>query len=486
VTEATNSYSKEVNQVAWEGSTSYLQTNGSRHNWVFRAETHEEMLAWYHDIEQLVQLPNMSLSQRQTFIASHAPEDTGDHHRQSGSSSPGLDEDEADEVPYSQSHSIEEPSQQSPQRPAPGGSFPSETRLEDAAMYDSGRHSRAASDVTSEIHPTRISRDEDVAAVFGSNHDLERPFTSTTDGSIGDDRDFSTAAMGAGVGAAATGGLIYANEHRDRQIDYNGPDIASKQTATPHEAAQYYAGTAPLTTQGNDFSTSQRQVEPLPAAAFYTTSGDSSPHIDDLSAKRRQAEQSAEHYASTTESQRQAERTAEQYNNPSLPPQFSPVPHTPDSRLQDFALGGLGGGAGVGALAYSQRPTEPNPESETARKQATKTGASSTSEIKNPNLSAAQAGTGIETKQPIELDSIPAELSSTRYTQTQIGSRSAPSTSSGNGESLAPPTNTLRRSKSKKEIVEETIAESIGNHPERGMIPGFWPETPAEEKREFR
>ena len=107
--------------VRWHGKVvrSYLQTNDSRHNWVFRAETHEEMLAWYQDIEQLVQLPNMSLSQRQTFIASHAPEDTGDHQRQSGSSSPGLDEDEADEVPYSQSHSIEEPSQRSPQRPAP-------------------------------------------------------------------------------------------------------------------------------------------------------------------------------------------------------------------------------------------------------------------------------------------------------------------------------------------------------------------------------
>jgi hypothetical protein len=444
------------------------------------------MLAWYHDIEQLVQLPHMSLSQRQTFIASHAPEDTGDHQRQSGSSSPGLDEDEADEVPYSQSHSIEEPSPQSPQRPAPGGSFPSETRLEDAAMYDSGRHSRAASDVTSEIHPARISRDEDVAAVFGSNHDLERPFTSTTDGSIGDDREFSTAAMGAGVGAAATGGLIYANEQRDRQIDYNDQNSISKQTATPHEAAQYYSGTMPLTMQRNDISTSQRQVEPLPAAAFYPNSSDFYSHVNDLSVNQRQAEQSAEFYSSTSESQRQAERTAEQYSNPSLPPQFSPVPHTPDSRLQDFALGGLAGGAGIGALAYSQRSKEPNPESEIAEKQAMKTGATPTSEIKNPNLSAAQTGTGIETKQPTELDSVPAELSSMRYTGTQIGNLNTPSTSLGDDGSLAPPTNTIRRSKSKKEIVEETIAESIGNHPERGMIPGFWPETPSEEKREFR
>src|SRR5271170_5217082 len=162
------------------------------------------MLAWYHDIEQLVQLPHMSLSQRQTFIASHAPEDL---HRQSGSTSPGLDEDEADEVPYSQINSIEETTPQSPLRPPPGGSFPSETRLDDAAMY--GRHSRAASDVTSELHPARMSREEDVGAVFGT-HELDRPHTGGTEGSIGDDGDFSAAAMGVGIGAAVAGGAMAA------------------------------------------------------------------------------------------------------------------------------------------------------------------------------------------------------------------------------------------------------------------------------------
>ena len=453
------------------GTPSLFRPNRSRHNWVFRAETHEEMLAWYHDIEQLVQLPNMSLSQRQTFIASHAPEDMADHQRQSGSSSPGLDEDEADEVPYSQVHSIEEPSPQSPLRPAPGGSFPSETRLEDAAMYGSGRHSRAASDVTSEIHPARISRDEDVAAVFGSNPDLERPFSSTTDGSIGDDKEFSTAAVGAGVGAAAVGGLMYARNNRD---DGYGNDLTehpgtSKATASPHEAAQYYAGTAPL-----------------PAAAFYSTSGNSNSHVNDLSTSQRQAEQSVEHYANITANQRQAERTAEQYSSgqgSSLPSHFNPVSQTPDSRLQDFALGGLVGGAGAGAFAYSQRSREvretPERVSETT---AIQTGAGS--------FSAAQTGTGIETKQPKDMDTLPAELngatSSTSYSGTEIGGLTASSSSTGNGQGLEPPPSTIRRSKSKKEIVEETIAESIGNHPERGMIPGFWPETPAEEKREFR
>ena len=93
------------------------------------------MLAWYHDTEQLMQLPHMSLSQRETFIASHATEDVLDRQRHSGSSSPGLDEDEADEVPYSRINSIEETTPRSPIRPPPGGSFPSETHLDAAAMY---------------------------------------------------------------------------------------------------------------------------------------------------------------------------------------------------------------------------------------------------------------------------------------------------------------------------------------------------------------
>src|SRR5271170_2776775 len=226
------------------------------------------MLAWYHDIEQLVQLPHMSLSQRQTFIASHAPEDVLDRQRQSGSASPGLDEDEADEVPYSQINSIEEATPQSPQRPPPGGSFPSETKLDDVAMY--GRHSPVGSDVTSELQPARISRDEDVAAVFGA-HDLERPMTGGTgvsQGSIGDDKDFSTGAaaamgVGAGVGAAAlAGGAVAARKHRgdeedtDQELEHGD---MSNTVAGPHEAAGYYAGT---TATNHNVGTTQGYPDP--------------------------------------------------------------------------------------------------------------------------------------------------------------------------------------------------------------------------------
>ena len=365
------------------------------------------MLAWYHDIEQLVQLPHMSLSQRQTFIASHAPEDVLDRQRQSGSSSPGLDEDEADEVPYSQINSIEEATPQSPQRPPPGGSFPSETKLDDVAMY--GRHSPVGSDVTSELQPARISRDEDVAAVFGA-HDLERPMTGGTgvsQGSIGDDKDFSTGAaaaavgVGAGVGAAAlAGGAVAARKHRgdeedtDQELEHGD---MSNTVAGPHEAAEYYAGTTAINHN-------------VGAPQGYT--------------------ESKSHGISNWVDSQQTEKGAG------------------GGGVGDAALGGfLGGMGGAAVVAAAQTDTEDKKDIDPAN----------------------ATGTGIETKPPVDKDVVPAALN---------GSTTTTATST----TLAtPPTNTIRRSKSKREIVEETIAESPGNHPERGVTPGTWPETPAHE-----
>ena len=351
-----------------------------------------------------MQLPHMSLSQRQTFIASHAPEDVLDRQRQSGSSSPGLDEDEADEVPYSQINSIEEATPQSPQRPPPGGSFPSETKLDDAAMY--GRHSPVGSDVTSELQPARISRDEDVAAVFRA-HDLERPMTRDTgvsQGSIGDDKDFSTGAaaavgVGTGVGAAAlAGGAVAARKHRgdeedtDQELEHG--DMSSTVTG-PHEAAGYYAGT---TTMNHTVGTTQGYPE------------------------------SKSHGISNWVDSQQTEKGAG------------------GGTVGEAVLGGfLGGMGGAALVSASQKDTDD-------KKDVDPTNAT---------------GSGIETKPPVDKDVVPAALNGSTPTTTST--------------LATPPTNTIRRSKSKKEIVEETIAQSPGNHPERGVTPGTWPETPAQE-----
>ena len=351
----------------------------SGHNWVFRAESHEEMLAWYHDIEQLVNLPHMSVSQRQTFIASHATEE-----RQSGSSSPGLDEDEADEVPYSQINSIEDHSPVSPQRPPPGGSFPSETQLNDAAMY--GQHSRAPSDVTSDLQPPRISRDEDVAAVFAAS-DLERP--ATQDGSIGDEQEF-TVAPGLGVAAGYTAAGYVGAKVLDHEKELHNGGV-THEVASPHDAAQVYAGTVPLT---DHVDHNIPDGHPTP---FHTNeSGGSTapqPHI----------------------------------SGPTSPDQAG------------IAFAGLAGGV-AGAAVGSAISSGHQPSSDQV------------------------APLAIETRPPKDKDVLPAELNGPTST------------------TLAPPTNTIRRSKSKKEIVEEVIADSAGNHPERGVMPGFWPATPAQEK----
>lgn len=403
-----------------------LRTYTSGHNWVFRAETHEEMLAWYHDIEQLVQLPHMSLSQRQTFIASHAPEDLVEKSRQSGSSSPGLDEDEADEVPYSHTHSIEETaSPESPQRPPPGGSFPSETKLDDEGMY--AGHSPTASDVTHDNNPpTRISTDEDVAEVFATG---PRPTTSGTQksyGSMGDDGAFTTAALGVGVGAAAVGVATAATHARakDREME-----------AGPHEAVGYYAGNVPDTELGrNDTSIGRPQfITPLPTSASQTST-----MVDPTSNQKTRG-------ISTT------------INDPvsaGLPvTEYSPASENSDIRFGNLAFGSAGGNMGGPALGSVQRPED--------------------FYFENQPTSAEVTGDAIETQPPRDSDVLPAELQNPR-TNTSV-----------DASLMAPPTsNVIKRSKSKKEIVEETIAESIGNHPERGKMPGFWPETPAEQDKD--
>ena len=328
----------------------------------------------------------MSLSQRQTFIASHAPEDVLDRQRLSGSSSPGLDEDEADEVPYSQINSIEEITPQSPVRPAPGGSFPSETKLNALAMYGgSGRHSWAESDVTNELQSGRISREDDVSPVLGS-HELDRPYTGGTQESIGDDRDFSTAAIiGAGGAVAAT----MATRHK-------GDDVH-----------QYLV-------QGDVLSSAGPQA----AAAYY-----SSPVIN-------QTEQS------------QPESTDKRFNRSQ--PSHSVTVNTGDSRSGDATIGGVFGG--VGGREIASRLHSQDHESETGCANIT--------------------GEGIETKPPVDQDVLPAELNRSTTASTLSG---------------PPLIHSIRRSKSKKEIVEETISEAMGNHPERGVTPGAWPETPASE-----
>lgn len=109
-----------------EGSSSHKfmlkgkQSSGMHrgHNWVFRAESYETMLAWYEAIKALTEKTG---EERNAYVRKHASSVSGNSAR--SVSSDGMEEDEADKVPYSAdaaSLSEQNPVEEKPQRPQPG------------------------------------------------------------------------------------------------------------------------------------------------------------------------------------------------------------------------------------------------------------------------------------------------------------------------------------------------------------------------------
>ncbi|KAI9879234.1 MAG: hypothetical protein M1830_009165 [Pleopsidium flavum] len=100
------------------------------HAWIFRAESHDTMLAWYEDIKNLTEKTG---EERKAFVRLHARSISGGSHKTGSISSDGaMDEDEADEVPYSASPSRVQqpvPNKDTPERPQPGGRFPSDLQV---------------------------------------------------------------------------------------------------------------------------------------------------------------------------------------------------------------------------------------------------------------------------------------------------------------------------------------------------------------------
>jgi hypothetical protein len=98
------------------------------HTWVFRAESYETMLAWFDDIKVLTE---KSGEERNAFVRRHASvRSTSAGSARSASSDGGLEEDEADAVPYSANVSLaNQPVRQEITRPSPGGRFPSDLNV---------------------------------------------------------------------------------------------------------------------------------------------------------------------------------------------------------------------------------------------------------------------------------------------------------------------------------------------------------------------
>jgi hypothetical protein len=103
------------------------------HAWVFRAESHDTMMAWYDDIANLI---GKTGEARNAFVRRHMRTLSGGSFRASSISSDGvMDEDEADRTPYSGNSAI---LQRAPSaagetpasRPQPGGRFPSDVQID--------------------------------------------------------------------------------------------------------------------------------------------------------------------------------------------------------------------------------------------------------------------------------------------------------------------------------------------------------------------
>ncbi|KAJ5168056.1 uncharacterized protein N7482_003650 [Penicillium canariense] len=92
------------------------------HSWVFRAESHETMMSWYEDIESLI---NKTGEARNAFVRRHVRSVSG-----RSINSEVLEDDEADQTPYSAGAVIlgqERPTSATRQ---PGGAFPSDVQID--------------------------------------------------------------------------------------------------------------------------------------------------------------------------------------------------------------------------------------------------------------------------------------------------------------------------------------------------------------------
>ncbi|KAL8683978.1 MAG: hypothetical protein Q9186_000008 [Xanthomendoza sp. 1 TL-2023] len=145
------------------------QTGGMHrgHAWVFRAESHDTMLAWFEDLKDLTEKTG---EERKAFIRRHARSISGGSHKAPSINSEGMEEDEADQVPYSATASQvdhPQPREELPERPKPGGRFPSALNL--------NRDSQVALSPSS----PSSSEDRDAVAAAGALPGSDVPFGSS-------------------------------------------------------------------------------------------------------------------------------------------------------------------------------------------------------------------------------------------------------------------------------------------------------------------
>lgn len=118
------------------------------HSWVFRAESHETMMSWYEDIESLISKTGEA---RNAFVRRHVRSVSG-----RSTNSVTMDDDEADQTPYSAGAAVLAQGQERPTTATrqPGGAFPSDVQIDrqtGAPLSPSSGASSAGRDMTAAV-----------------------------------------------------------------------------------------------------------------------------------------------------------------------------------------------------------------------------------------------------------------------------------------------------------------------------------------------
>ncbi|KAL8702987.1 MAG: hypothetical protein Q9201_003848 [Fulgogasparrea decipioides] len=192
------------------------------HSWVLRAESHDTMLAWFEDLKNLTEKTG---EERKAFIRRHARSLSGGSQKAPSLSSEGMEEDEADQVPYSATASQvdqPQPEEKLPERPKPGGRFPSALNIDRDSQVPLSPSSPSSSD------------DRDAVAAAGALPGSDVPFGASGDQvKIGGD-EMHAGELG-GYSQAATHPATYVPSDAKRQAQYIPPGQGPVSPLSPED-----------------------------------------------------------------------------------------------------------------------------------------------------------------------------------------------------------------------------------------------------------
>lgn len=258
------------------------QTGGVHrgHSWVFRAESHDTMMAWYEDLKILTE---KTPQERSIFVRQHARSVSGASQRPSSISSDGAFDDD-DEEPFSAAASADvvapPPKQEMYKRPEPGR-FPSDVNL--------------------------------------TNHDLQAPL-SPSSGSSGfgehDDHHFVEAAAAQpahGIGEQHVQRDTMEPTHASELNSYAAEDGVNPYTSEPITQSAFSLVTSPVSSPpinspiiSPDAATNCRQDSPVLAGAVgLTTAGAAEAYHNKLE-DRTGGQSAAESYSDAEAAQQHA------------------------------------------------------------------------------------------------------------------------------------------------------------------------------------